>query len=65
MQALKDIGTEATPMELVNIVYKDVPEDLHVPAANGVVQVLRKLEVEGKVAQRQHERWQIADRATL
>ena len=52
-------------MELVKVVYKDVPEDLHVPAANGVVQVLRKLGVEGKVAQRQYERWQVADKATL
>lgn len=65
LQALSDIGNEATSMELVKIVYKDVPENLHEPAANGVVQVLRKLEGEGKVAQGQHERWQIADKATL
>lgn len=51
-------------MELVKVVYKDVPENLHVPAANGVVQALRKLKSEGKVAQRQHERWQIVDKAT-
>ena len=42
-----------------------LPEELHVPAANGVVQVLRKRGVEGKVAQRQYERWQVADKATL
>lgn len=65
MQALRDIGKEATSMELVKAVYKDVPSNLHVPAANGVVQVLRKLEGEGKVAQCQHESWQIADKATL
>ena len=65
LQALSDIGNEATSMELVKIVYKDVPENLHVPAANGVVQVLWKLENEGKVAQGQHEMWQIADKATL
>lgn len=65
VQALSDIGKEATSMELVKVVYKDVPENLHVPAANGVVQVLRKLEGEGKVAQRQHERWQTADKTTL
>lgn len=65
LQALSDVGKEATFMELVKVVYKDVPETLHAPAANGVVQILRKLEGEGKVAQRHHERWQIAGKATL
>ena len=63
LQALGDTGKETTLMELVKVVYKDVPDNLHVPAANGVVQVLRKLKAEGKVAQRQHERWQIADKS--
>ncbi len=52
-------------MELVKVIYRDEREDLHVPAANGVVQVLRKLEAEDKVEQRQPGRWQIADKATL
>ena len=64
LQALIDINI-STPMELVKVVYKDVPENLHLPAANGVAQVLQELEVEGKVAQRQYGRWQIADKATL
>ncbi|KAL4821900.1 beta-lactamase-like protein [Aspergillus spinulosporus] len=38
-----------TPLEIVKIIYRDVPENLHLPAANGVVQVLSKLEAEGKV----------------
>ena len=59
------MNNEATPMELVKVVYRDVPEDLHVPAANGAEQVLQKLEAEGKVAQYQHGRWQIADKGTL
>ncbi len=65
LQLLRDNKGNATSMELVKVIYKDVPEDLHVPAANGVVQVLRKLEAENKVEQRQPGRWQIADKATL
>ncbi|KAK2803539.1 hypothetical protein FQN50_006974 [Emmonsiellopsis sp. PD_5] len=45
-------GREAkvwTPMELVKVIYRDVPENLHVPAASGVGQVLKKLEGDGKV----------------
>ena len=46
-------GTSAaeawTPMEIVKIIYKDVPPNLHDAAAKGIVQVLRKLALEGKV----------------
>ena len=52
-------------MDLVKVVYRDVPEDLHVPAANGAKQVLQKLEAEGKVAQHRHGRWQISDKGML
>ena len=52
-------------MELAKVVYRGVPEILHVPAANGAEQVLQKLETEGKVTQHQHGRWQIADKGTL
>lgn len=38
-----------TPIEVVKIIYRDVPESLHLPAANGVIQVLDKLEAEGRV----------------
>ncbi|KAL5355166.1 beta-lactamase-like protein [Aspergillus floccosus] len=38
-----------TPLELVKIIYRNVPENLHLPASHGVVQVLTKLEAEGKV----------------
>ena len=65
LQVLRDIKREATSMELVKVVYRDVPESLHVPAANGAEQVLQKLEAEGKVTQHQHGRWQIADKETL
>lgn len=42
-----------TPIELVKVIYRDVPESLHLPASHGVVQVLNKLEAEGKV---EHDR---------
>ena len=38
-----------SPLELVKIIYRDVPEDLHPAATRGVVQILLKLEGEGKV----------------
>ncbi|KAL8788483.1 MAG: hypothetical protein Q9213_001706 [Squamulea squamosa] len=50
-----------TPMEMVKIIYKDVPESLHEPAARGVEQILQKLAKEKKVLQSvDGQRWQIA-----
>lgn len=37
-------------MDIVKVIYKDVPESLHIPAEGGVKHVLKKLETEGKVA---------------
>ena len=54
-----------TPIEIVKVVYKDVPENLHEPAEKGLLQVLRKLERDGKVAQVSRSRWQIQGRAAL
>lgn len=65
LKALSDIGREATPIELVKIVYNDVPQDLHAPAANGVTQVLEKLEGEGKVNQSGHDKWRVSRITTL
>jgi ribonuclease/clavin/mitogillin len=57
---------EWASMDIVKIIYKDVPENLHIPAHGGVMQVLKKLEVEEKVAQNpKTERWSIRDRAAL
>jgi glyoxylase-like metal-dependent hydrolase (beta-lactamase superfamily II) len=39
-----------TPMELVRIIYHDVPETLYPAAAGGVTQILQKLEREGRVS---------------
>ena len=54
-----------TAMEVVKVVYRDVPENLHEPAEKGVVQVLKKLEREGRVASEGDERWRVAGRAAL
>ena len=54
-----------TAREVVKVVYRDVPENLHEPAERGVVQVLRKLEGEGKVAREGDERWRVAGKAAL
>ncbi|EEY21331.1 conserved hypothetical protein [Verticillium alfalfae VaMs.102] len=55
-----------TVMELVKVIYKDVPEALHVPASGGVLQILRKLEAEGQVAQTPDaERWITNDKSSL
>lgn len=53
-----------TPMEVVKLIYQDVPENLHEPAARGVVQVLQKLAKEDKVVPTADgHRWQIVGRA--
>lgn len=55
-----------TPMGLVKIIYRDVPESLHVPAANGVVQILRKLRDEGKVKELEDEdHWRFIKRSSV
>lgn len=53
------------PMQLVKVIYRDVPENLHLPALGGVMQVLRKLEKEGTVKQREGERWVLTDAPNL
>ena len=52
-----------TPMEIVKAVYKDVPENLHEPAAHGVLQILQKLAKENKVVQCAEQRWRIAEKS--
>ncbi|KAI1340673.1 Metallo-hydrolase/oxidoreductase [Xylariaceae sp. FL0016] len=55
----------ATPMELVKIIYRDVPENLHLPAARGVVQILHKLQDEDKVLLEDGDRWSLRERPSL
>ncbi|KAK8156592.1 beta-lactamase-like protein [Phyllosticta citrichinensis] len=42
-------GRGRTVMEIVKVIYKDVPENLHDAAARGVLQVLEKLQTEVRV----------------
>lgn len=52
------------PMELVKVIYHDVPESLHLPAQGGAMQVLQKLEKEGRAA-KEGGRWVLTDRSAL
>lgn len=62
ISALKHARDGKTPMELVKEIYKDVPEELHEPAAKGVLQILQKLSREGKVVQRESDgRWLLVE----
>lgn len=54
-----------TPMELVKVIYHDVPEDLHIPASYGVIQILKKLLAEDKVVLEQGDRWRLKERPNL
>lgn len=55
-----------TSMEIVKVIYKDVPESLHIPANGGVMQVLWKLKGEEKVVEDGSTgRWSVKDRPAL
>ncbi|KAH8819560.1 metallo-beta-lactamase domain-containing protein [Xylogone sp. PMI_703] len=57
---------EWTSMEIVKIIYKDVPENLHLPAEGGILQILAKLREEDKVVEKEDgKKWRIKDRASL
>ena len=58
-------GEARTGMEIVKIVYRNVPVELHGPAEGGVQQVLRKLRGEGRVVERTPGKWTILEKATL
>ncbi|PGH32719.1 hypothetical protein GX50_04501 [[Emmonsia] crescens] len=50
-----------SPIDLVGVIYPDLAEELHMSAAHGVIQVLLKLEGEGKVVQDgESGRWMIS-----
>ncbi|MCJ1269074.1 hypothetical protein MMC22_008963 [Lobaria immixta] len=59
LKVLRDAGAPRTARDLVKIIYKDVPENLHDAAERGVVQILEKLRKEGKVEKTDDGKWQI------
>ena len=69
LQAMASDGEKKTDwksMEIVKIVYKEYPESLHEPAEKGVVQVLDKLEGEGKVVKDEKSNsWSLNRKASL
>lgn len=48
-----------TSMEIVKVIYTDVPETLHEAAQRGVVQILQKLVKDGKVEDVSEGRWRV------
>jgi glyoxylase-like metal-dependent hydrolase (beta-lactamase superfamily II) len=55
-----------TPLDLVKVIYRDVPESLHLPASHGIVQVLMKLEDEGRVVHNGDSgEWLLGERSAL
>ncbi|KAL2268113.1 hypothetical protein VTJ83DRAFT_2959 [Remersonia thermophila] len=59
-----------TVMEVVRVMYKDVPENLHPAAAHGVMQIVAKLQKEGKAVaveskeEEEEERWKLKEPAS-
>jgi len=55
-----------TSMDIVKIIYKDVSENLHLPANGGIIQILHKLEEEGKVVEDSGAgAWRLRNKAAL
>ncbi|KAJ6439963.1 metallo-beta-lactamase domain-containingprotein [Purpureocillium lavendulum] len=50
LQAMSSKESAWTAMDIVKVVYRDVPENLHAAASGGVVQILDKLQRDGRVA---------------
>lgn len=65
-QEVEGEAEQWTSMDIVKVIYKDVPENLHLPAHGGVMQILYKLEGEEKVEELEEQgTWRIKRRAAL
>jgi endoribonuclease LACTB2 len=62
---VETVAREWGSMEMVKVIYKDVPENLHGPAEGGLLQVLRKLEAEDKVEKGDNGKWRLGKRGAL
>lgn len=60
-----DDASTWSSMQIVKVVYKDYPESLHIPAQGGVVQILKKLELDGRVSKDGDEAWRLKGGASL
>lgn len=67
LKILRDDETRGwTPRELVKIIYKDVPENLHDAAERGIIQILQKLKSENKVVEdADGGKWRLASNPSL
>lgn len=52
---------EWTSMAMVKVIYAGYPASLHAPAEGGLLQVLKKLEGEGRVSRTKDGRWRAVD----
>ncbi|OAA49510.1 Beta-lactamase-like protein [Metarhizium rileyi] len=53
-------------MDLVKIIYSDVPDTLHTAACNGILQILEKLTDDGMVTRYGQDQWQVnREKSTL
>lgn len=52
-------------MSIVKIIYKDYPEHLHKPAEGSVIQVLKKMEKDGRVRKNSDGMWSLTGKAAL
>jgi ribonuclease/clavin/mitogillin len=60
----KDSGW--TSMDIVKVIYKDYPESLWEPAERGILQILEKLQKEGKVTHNKaKDTWALGGKSTL
>ncbi|TPX09579.1 uncharacterized protein E0L32_009180 [Thyridium curvatum] len=58
-------GGTWTAIELVRVIYRDVREDLHPAAERGLLQILDKLEKEGRVQRLDGGRWKLKSTSAL
>ena len=65
LQALKDVESGATPVQLVKVVYPDLNPLLHEAAAKGLVMILEKMKGEEKVLEGEEGRWSLSEKAIL